>query len=156
LASAEIEAAAMLALNNAHVPHVTAIDAGELQSLIDQAFHVGVRGEGRDAFAIALDQDADYGSPNFLWFKERLPRFVYVDRIVVSSDARGKGLGRKLYEELFKIGIAAGHSVVACEVNVDPPNPISDRFHAALGFEEVGRAPDPRWSKLVRYLVRKI
>jgi predicted GNAT superfamily acetyltransferase len=28
----------MLALNNAHAPHVTAIDAGELQSLIDQAF----------------------------------------------------------------------------------------------------------------------
>ena len=146
----------MLELNNAHAPHVTVVDAVELQSLIDQAFHVGVRDEGRDAFVIALDQDADYGSPNFQWFKERLPHFLYVDRIVVSTGARGKGVGRELYEDLFKIGIATGHSVLACEVNVDPPNPISDRFHAALGFEEIGRAPDPRWSKIVRYLVKRL
>jgi uncharacterized protein len=32
---------------------------------------------------LAFDQDADYDSPNFLWFRERLARFVYADRVVV-------------------------------------------------------------------------
>jgi predicted GNAT superfamily acetyltransferase len=44
-----------------------------------------------DAFLLALDQDADYDSPNFRWFSARYPRFVYVDRIVVASAARGRG-----------------------------------------------------------------
>jgi predicted GNAT superfamily acetyltransferase len=42
--------------------------------------------------------------------------------------------------------------VVCCEVNSDPPNPLSDAFHAALGFREVGRAFLPDRGKSVRYL----
>lgn len=152
----EIDAEALLALNNAHAPHVTIIDAAELHVLLDQAYHVGVRGGGRDAFVIALDQDAVYGSPNFQWFKARMPRFVYVDRIVVAEGARKKRLGRDLYEELFARSAAAGHTVVGCEVNLEPPNPISDRFHGALGFEEIGRAAILGGSKTVRYLVKRL
>ena len=44
-----------------------------------------------DAFLLAFDQSAQYDSPNFLWFRSRYPRFVYVDRIVVVSSARGRG-----------------------------------------------------------------
>jgi predicted GNAT superfamily acetyltransferase len=29
--------------------------------------------------------------------------------------------------------------VVACEFDVQPPNPASERFHAKFGFIEVGR-----------------
>ena len=88
----------MLKLNNAHAPHVSTIDAMELQLLVEQAFHVGIRGDGRDAFMIALDQDAEYSSPNFQWFKARMPRFLYVDRIVVAEETRKRGLARELYE----------------------------------------------------------
>ena len=89
---------------------------------------------------ITFDQDADYGSPNFLWFRERLERFVYVDRIVVDGAARGRGYARQLYEALFETSRAAGHDLVTCEVNLDPPNPGSDVFHARMGFEVVGQA----------------
>ena len=41
----------------------------------------------------------------------------------------------------------------ACEVNCDPPNPVSDAFHAALGFREIGRARIVERSKTVRYLI---
>jgi uncharacterized protein len=146
----------MLALNNANAPHVSTIDAAELRGLIDEAFHVGVRGDGNDGFLIALDQDASYGSPNFAWFKARLARFVYVDRIVIASSSRGRGLGRALYEELFHISRQAGHSVVTCEVNFDPPNPVSDRFHGLLGFEEMGRAWVESQVKTVRYLTKAL
>jgi predicted GNAT superfamily acetyltransferase len=57
------------------------------------------------------------------------------------------------YADLFAAARAAGHPRVACEVNYEPPNPQSDHFHAALGFQEVGRASHPDRGKSVRYLL---
>src|ERR1035437_2646288 len=79
-------------------------------------------------------------SRNILWFCARYPRFVYVDRIVVASSARGRGCARRLYRDLFEYAVRAGHERVVCEVNISPPNPASNAFHAALGFVEVGTA----------------
>lgn len=109
-----------------------------------------------DAFLLAFDQNADYDSPNFLWFRDRYPRFVYVDRIVVAGSARGSGCARRLYQELFEHAQNAGHERVACEVNISPPNAVSDAFHAALGFVEVGSASVYRDSRTVRYLLRPL
>ena len=65
-----------------------------------------------------------------------------------------QGLARALYADAFAAARAAGAPVVCCEVNVDPPNPGSDAFHAALDFVEVGRAMLVERKKLVRYLER--
>jgi uncharacterized protein len=111
---------------------------------------------GLDAFLLAFDQDAPYDSPNFLWFRARYPRFVYIDRIAVTPSARGRGLARLLYCDLFDAARRRGHTHIACEVNVDPPNPTSDAFHAALGFVEVGCASIHDGSKTVRYLERTL
>ncbi|HEY3677565.1 MAG TPA: GNAT family N-acetyltransferase, partial [Bradyrhizobium sp.] len=100
-------------------------------------------------------QDANYDSPNFLWFRERYTRFVYVDRIVVAASARGRGCARRLYQDLFEQSRRAGHERVVCEVNSDPPNPESDAFHAALGFVEVGSASIHGGTKTVRYLAHQ-
>jgi len=105
---------------------------------------------------MAFDQDADYDSPNYLWFRERYPRFVYVDRIVVAPAMRKCGLANRLYEDLFRVAKDAGHDRVVCEVNSDPPNPASDAFHAALGFVEVGHASIHGGTKTVRYLARPL
>src|SRR3954469_18071198 len=130
---------AVLALNNAHARELSWLEPERLEHLIEHAFLVRRIGE-LDAFLIALDQDADYDSPNFQWFRARYPRFVYVDRIVVASSARGRGHARRLYDDLFEQAVAAGHDRVVCEVNSQPPNPASDAFHAALGFVEIGTA----------------
>jgi uncharacterized protein len=148
--------AALLALNDGHVSATSALTAAQLTALLSQAFHVGLRARGRDAFLIALDQDAISASPNFQWFKSRYKRFVYIDRVIVAPRKRGQGLGRELYEELFAIAAHARHNLVGCEVNVEPPNPVSDAFHEALGFSEVGRGTLPDASKVVRYLMREV
>jgi predicted GNAT superfamily acetyltransferase len=148
--------AAILALNRAHATQTSALTAVELRSLLAQAFHVGSRDRGREAFLIALDQDAIYSSPNFQWFKSRHERFVYIDRVIVAPSQRGRGLARSLYEELIAAAAQAAHLLIGCEVNVEPPNPASDAFHAALGFSEAGRAILPGGTKRVRYLIREI
>lgn len=149
--------AAILALNQVHVAETSALEAPQLRALLAQAFHVGLRDGGREAFLIALDQDALYSSPNFQWFKSRHERFVYVDRVIVAPSQRGRGLARSLYEELIAAAARMGHVLIGCEVNVEPPNPASDAFHAVLGFLEVGRAAIlPGGTKRVRYLTREI
>jgi uncharacterized protein len=146
---------ALLALNNAHAGQLSWLAPERLEHLVGQAFLARRIGD-LDAFMLAFDQDADYDSPNFLWFCARYPRFVYVDRIVVAASARGRGSARRLYHDLFEHALRAGHEHIVCEVNSSPANPESDAFHAALGFVEVGTASIHNGSKTVRYLSRKL
>lgn len=149
------EGAALLALNNAHAVELSWLEPERLARLVAEAFlarRVGVA----DALLLTFDQDADYDSPNFLWFRERYPAFVYVDRVVVADSARGRGLAKGLYDDLFAAAEAAGHERIVCEVNSDPPNPASDAFHAALGFVPVGTAEIHGGKKTVTYLERRL
>jgi hypothetical protein len=145
----------MLALNNAHAQELSWLEPERLKQLVAQAF-VARRIGNLDAFILAFDQDAKYDSPNFLWFRARHRRFVYVDRVVVASSARGHGYARRLYLDLFEHAVRAGHDRIVCEINTRPPNPESDAFHAALGFVEVGSASIHNDSKTVRYLLRAL
>ena len=145
--------AALLALNNAHARELSWLEPKRLAHLVRESFYARRLGE-LDAFLIAFDQGAQYDSPNFLWFRDRYPRFVYIDRIVVTAQARGRGLAQRLYFDLFEQAALAGHEHVVCEINSSPPNPGSDAFHAALGFVEVGSATIHGGAKTVRYLAR--
>lgn len=147
--------AAILALNNEHAAELSWLEPERLTYLLGQAFHTRRIGS-LEAFLMAFDQDAAYDSPNYLWFRSRYPRFVYVDRVVVANTARGRGHARRLYTDLFDVAARAGHTLVTCEVNAEPPNPASDAFHAALGFTEVGDAVIHGGAKSVRYFERKV
>ncbi len=146
---------AVLALNNRHAEELSWLEPEQLSHLVAQAFYARRIG-AVEAFLIAFDQSADYDSPNFLWFKSRYTRFVYIDRIAVAEAARGRGHARSLYRDLFEIAARNGHDIVVCEVNSDPPNPGSDAFHAALGFLEVGQATIHGGKKAVRYFARSL
>ncbi|HTV93394.1 MAG TPA: GNAT family N-acetyltransferase [Verrucomicrobiae bacterium] len=147
---------AFLAINTECEEQLWPATAAELQAMIGIAYQA-VLTDDRQAMLIAFDERAPYDSPNFRWFQARYPRFVYVDRVAVTAAARGRGVARRLYEELIAAARADGHRVVCAEVYAQPPNPQSDAFHAAMGFVEVGRAVVPdRGGKTVRYLAREL
>ena len=145
----------VLALNNAHAAELSLLDHDRLAGLVRQALWAAQAGD-EHGFLLLLDEKATYGSPNFRWFKERHERFAYVDRVVVAPHARGRGLARLLYAGALAAAVAAGQRVVAAEVNLVPPNPASDAFHAALGFREVGKAAVHGGARTVRYLLREL
>jgi len=89
-------------------------------------------------FLLALREGADYASVNYLWFAERYPEFLYVDRVVVAASQQGKRLGQLLYEDLFAFAGEKRIAFLACEFDIDPPNEASRRFHSRFGFREVG------------------
>jgi uncharacterized protein len=130
----------ILALSALHEVETSPLTRDSLSHMLSEAFHSASAGDGRDGYLIAFDQDSDYNSVNFHWCKERYPRFVYIDRVVVAAAARGQGVARTFYTDLFDHARAAGHTIILCEINLDPPNPGSVAFHSALGFVEVGQA----------------
>lgn len=138
------------ALNDAAAPAVNAVPPAFHEHWAAQGFCSLVAMDAPDAggaqglqpagllgFLLAMHQDADYDSDNFQWFKARYPRFVYVDRAVVAPAARRRGVGQALYRALFS-RCGRMHPLVACEVNLDPPNPVSLAFHQHLGFQPAG------------------
>ncbi len=145
---AELDRAALLALNNAHAVELSWLEPEQFDLMLAQASYA--RGVGPAAASlIAFDQDSAYAGQHFAWFRARYPRFVYVDRVVVDPSWRGRGLARALYADLFT---RLGRGLVGCEVNSEPPNPASDAFHASLGFLPVGGASGG--GKTVRYMLR--
>ncbi len=151
-----LQISAALALNNAHATETSLLDAESMTALIEIAFYArGVAG-GAAALLIALDHNAAYDNPNFNWFVRRMHQFVYIDRVIVADSVRGKGMARRLYEDLFAEALRAGHESVVCEVNRHPPNPASDAFHAAMGFVEIGQAAIHGGTKTVRYFKKAL
>lgn len=103
------------------------------------AYHRLIQGDaGVAAFLLAFREGAAYDSPNYRWFSERYPSFLYIDRVVVASAERGKGLATSLYLDVFGFARRNGVALVTCEFDIDPPNDVSRRFHERFGFQEVG------------------
>ncbi|MCQ0990164.1 GNAT family N-acetyltransferase [Jiella marina] len=148
--------APLLALNNAHAAELSLLDETGFHLLVGAA-RLALRSADSTAFVLALDQTATtYDSPNYHWFRDRYERFLYVDRIVVAPAARGRGLARRLYDAVFMGADQSAIPRVVCEVNIQPPNPASERFHEALGFRVVGEATIHGGQKTVRYYERPV
>lgn len=131
--------AAILALNNGAVPHVNALSVEEFAWLSGHAnfFRLVEDDAGLLGFTIVLPSGLDYWSDNYKWFAARFDRYLYLDRVVVATRGRRRGVGSALYEALFAFGSDAWPRVTL-EVNLRPPNPDSERFHERLGFTTLG------------------
>jgi len=151
----ERDHAALLALNEGAVPHVNSLSAAKLADLHRQSIYLGVARDthGIAGFLLALDERADYESINFGYFRDHYVRFAYIDRVVVAADRHRRGIGRELYRNLFA-ALASHSPLLACEVNLTPPNPASLAFHQQLGFQPVGEQLTEGGSKRVCLMTR--
>jgi predicted GNAT superfamily acetyltransferase len=148
----------VLDLNQRCTPHVGEVDAARLEAIVREATLALVARDdaGLAGFVLVLGPGAAYDSPNYTWFAQRYDDFRYVDRIAVEPDRHRDGLGTGLYRAVFDHAADGGAPVVTCEVNLEPPNPVSQQFHAALGFREVGRQENYGGSVVVQLLERAI
>jgi predicted GNAT superfamily acetyltransferase len=149
----QLDRAALLALNNAHARELSPLTAAAFDTLLEQSIHASGIADPL-AFVLAFDERAEITGPNFAWFKARYPRFVYIDRVVVAANGRGRGMASALYADVEEFARRNGHAILCAEVNSDPPNPISDAFHERCGFETVGTATLADRGRTVRYLVK--
>ncbi len=131
----------VLALNAANVPEVGEMDADQLSGFAEWAPYLQVvEVEGAIVgLLIGLTENLPYGSPNYAWFAERHPTFAYVDRIAIDEGQRGAGWGPALYRAFEAWVAESGRSLLCAEVNTEPPNPRSLRFHDLFGFDMVAQ-----------------
>ncbi len=147
----EMALQSLLKLNNNHEIQLARLDMATFLNLIGKSYSA-VKIAPNDALLVSFNEQSDYSSPNFKWFKERFERFTYVDRVVVSPRLRGRGYGRRLYEDLMAKACTDGRSLIACEINVVPPNPESMAFHQSMGFKETGTGKVG--GRTVTYMIR--
>ena len=69
------------------------------------------------------------------------PSLAYVHFVGVDPDARGKGVGRRLYETFFVVARASGRTKGCCVTA--PTNATSIAFHRRLGFTYDTAPTDP-------------
>lgn len=148
---------AVLALNNAAGPAILPLDATRLRFFFEHAcyFRVAETDGHLAGFLIAVDHATPYDSTNFLWFRERYPAFVYIDRIVVARKYRGIGLGRIFYADVQSYAEVRS-PVLACEVFLQPENDVALLFHGMFGFAETGQQIMPGIEQRVAMLTKDL
>lgn len=150
--------ATILELNEQSVHFLSPLDPPRLARLHEQAcLHLVAESQGRvAAFLLAFREGTDYDSVNYRWFAERYLHFLYVDRIVIGQAFRGQGIGVDLYRKVFEFARREGIDLVACEIDRDPPNLVSEQFHLRFGFAEVGRQRVPYAEKIVSMQLARV
>ena len=133
----------VLEINNANTPGVSELTFTELETDLENSLHaLSIDNEQGEvcAFCITFDPGAPNAGDNHRWFAERYKSFVYLDRIAIDSNHQNRGLGVLLYLAVEQHMLNSGeYSLLCCEVNLEPPNPGSVRFHQRIGFTEVGQ-----------------
>ena len=142
-AANETDFPAILALNDAFVHFTSPMDQkrlGQLHKL--STYHKVVEIEHASerkvvAFLLAFTGESVYDSVNYLWFKQRLNNFIYIDRIVIDGTQHGKGLGKLLYQDLFDFAKTHNLHKITCEFYIQPPKEVSRKFHHNFGFHQL-------------------
>lgn len=131
----------ILRLNEENVEVLSPMDGTKLRAFADTAellWMVEVDGAPA-AFLIALREGVDsYKSENYLWFSRHYERFLYIDRVVIDAPYRHMGVGKAIYDAVFRRAGETGVGHVTAEIDTIPYNAASLAFHAGAGFREVG------------------
>jgi predicted GNAT superfamily acetyltransferase len=146
------------ALNLAEVHHTSAMDVARLAALDGlSCYHrVACADDQVSGFLLAMRHGAPYESENYAWFARKYPRFIYIDRVIVSPSARGLHVGSMLYEDLFRHAREHGIPLLTCEYNIVPANEPSRLFHEKFGFREQGTQWVANGTKQVSLQVAKV
>ena len=139
---------ALYAINQASTPGVSHEDSAEsLGALIGLGTCLVAADEAGTplGFINLVEPLTDaYPSDNLRWLERWMKcqdtSMLYVDRIAMAEAARGQRIGQQLYEAAIAETRDRGRRWLTAEVNTDPDNPGSHRFHDRLGFVRVGEA----------------
>lgn len=148
---------AVLAVNNAAGEGILPMTKAQLRHFyaIADYFRVAEADGHLAGFLIAVRENAAHDSPNFLWFRERMARFVYVDRIVIARDDRRHGLGRVFYSDVLSYA-EVRVPLLTCEVFLEPRDDATLLFHGSFGFHEVGQQRMPGSGRSVSLLSKEL
>ena len=141
---------AILEMNAEFVHWLAPLDQAGLDHMLEKATYAR-QIDDCGGVLFAYGHDADYSHKNIEWLSTRFDQFLYIDRIIISADAQGKGLGKTLYSDLVRFARLRGYPRLVCEVNTKPDNPGSHKFHEKFGFVAIEDVDYPSFDATLRY-----
>ncbi len=152
----------ILRMNQKFVHWLSLLDDDQLDYILDRASYQRQIDDGAGVL-LGYAHDVDYlDQKNLTWLRryfdetEKERSFFYIDRVIIEATAQGRGLGRRLYEDVESFARKSGYKWLVCEVNTRPNNPASHAFHAAMGFVVIGEADYPQYHASVRYYAKRL
>ena len=129
------DAPAICAIANATIRDTLVTFTTKERSEAGVAADIALRGA---AFQVVLRGDRVVGFATFGVFRDG-PGYAHTKELSIqlATDARRQGMGRTLMQRLEQVAVEQGvHVLVA---GISGANPQAQAFHAACGFDEVGR-----------------
>jgi len=144
--------------NQLNKPQVGNLTLDKLQLLIENSCYLKVAiFNGKPAgFLLCLKEDQNYDSPNYQWVSTRYSNFIYIDRISIMPEFQNRKIGTAFYLDLITFSNLNNFSSITCEVNIQPPNPGSLRFHKRFDFLECGSQFTEQGTKEVQFLIKQL
>ncbi len=138
---AENDLDAVLELNEASVEVLSPLDGNRLRLLISLSEMSLVAEIDNEVagFMLVFAEASDYDGESYGWFDQNYDNFLYVDRIIIDAAARGQGLASIFYQQLIDDARKLQKSCLLAEIDIEPPNHASLKFHQRFGFVEVDR-----------------
>jgi phosphinothricin acetyltransferase len=141
------DVAAITAILNSRIDRTTISYRTEPHSLVEREAWFAAQAAAGLPTLVAVDDGTVVGFATYGPFRdnERLPgfRFTVEHSVHVDETAWGRGVGRRLMDELIARAAAARvHVMVGA---VDAANEGSVRFHERVGFVEQGRLREVGW-----------
>ena len=137
----EADRDAVLTLNEASVEVLSPLDADRLELLLSLCALAQIAEINNEVagFMLVFAERSDYDGEAYRWFDQRYDNFLYVDRIIIHESARGQGLATVFYQRLIDQARQQNRVCLLAEIDIEPPNEVSLRFHQRFGFIEVDR-----------------
>ena len=134
----EVDLDVMLAINQENVPAVGPEDPETMRQILEwSSLTLGIEiDQVLVGYCLIMRPGLPYQSSNYQWFCDKYDDFIYLDRVAFTESHQGKGYGSLLYNEVESRSAAP---LFTLEVNLEPRNDGSLRFHERLGFVEVGQ-----------------
>jgi len=128
----------MLAINQENVPAVGPETAETMRQIFEWSYlALGVEVDRvLVGYFLMMKPGLPYASTNYQWFCHKYDDFIYLDRVAFTESHQGMGYGSLLYNEVES---RSTEPFFTLEVNLEPRNDGSLRFHDRLGFVEVGQ-----------------
>ena len=130
----------ILTINTEGYPGVSPLILAELNLVRELSPYFGVAEHASQVvgYIITYRADQEYDGDEFNWFKQNFSDFLYIDQIAIAASARRLQVGTQLYRHIEQVAQELELTSLVCEVNLEPPNPMSLSFHSRQGFGEVG------------------
>lgn len=147
------DCAALVALWNPQIRNTSVTFTTEEKSVAGLAADIAERAAAGQAFLVAEENGIMLGLATYFQFR-RGPgyRHTMEHTVILSPDARGRGVGRALMTALENHAARAGvHSLIA---GVSSENPGGVAFHERLGYRRIAELPEVgfkfgRWMDLI-------